>query len=274
MRFNIDSGKLLYALGVLFGAAALLYFVRDVVFDLSITVKTALLGLAFIGFFVGGLSLQRDVLDVVALAFAGVTYVIFVGYVVVRYAPGETGTFLLLALSAGLFVALGYIVRGRVTVSRRRAGAVIGAILVVSTVLVGVDAVSGSVTYTLETQDTVTVDPVATEAHYGDRQKRIGTVTASNPSVFTRPLSLPAVDGCLAGVGDVPNERVWVDYESGYSRPDTIAGGTTERVAVQASIPVDSNQTEALTYTIERETGCSADRASPTLLVEIDGESR
>src|SRR6056297_2695609 len=111
MRFAIDSGKLLYALGVLFAAAALLYFIRDVVFDLSITVKAALLLLGFVAAFTAGVAVERDVLDVVAFALSGVTYVVFVGYVVVRYRPGETGTFLLLAASAALFVGLGYALR-------------------------------------------------------------------------------------------------------------------------------------------------------------------
>lgn len=106
MRFDIDSGKLLYALGV--------------VFDLSITVKAALLLLAFVAFLVAGLTLQRDVLDAVAVALAGVTYV------VVRYEPSETGIFLLLALSAGLFVSLGDALRERnLTVPRWRATTVV-----------------------------------------------------------------------------------------------------------------------------------------------------
>jgi len=138
MRFTIDSGKLLYALGVLFAAASLLYFSRDVVFDLSITVKAALLCLAFVALFLAGLTVQRDVLDVVAFALAGVTYIVFVGYVVFRYDPGETGTFLLLAFSAALFVALGYLLReGTLAVPRRQAATVAAGLLLVSVALVG-----------------------------------------------------------------------------------------------------------------------------------------
>jgi len=274
MRLNIDSGKLLYALGVLFAAAALLYFARDVVFDLSITVKSVLLFLAFVAFFLGGVSLDRDVLDVVAFALSGVTYVVFVGYVVVRYAPGETGTFLLLALSAGLFVALGYLVRGgSVSVSRRQATGVVAALLVVSTVLVGADAVGGGVTYAFETESSVTVEPVTTDrpADYGERQKRIGTLTATNEFVFTRALELPSLSGCLAGVDDVPSERVWVDYDrSGYERSNTIAGGVSQEFGVEASIPVDANRTAAVTYDIEQGTDCGVERESPTLLVTTE----
>jgi len=181
MRFDIDSGKLLYALGIAFAAAALLYFARDVVFDLSITVKAVLLFVAFVTFVLGGVTLQRDVLDVVAFALAGVTYVVFVGYVVLRYGPSETGTFLLLALSAGLFVALGYGLRqGKLTVNRQQATTVAAALLVLSVALVGLDALGGDVTYDFETAQSVTVDPVAADepAPYVERSVRIGTMRA------------------------------------------------------------------------------------------------
>jgi len=278
MRFTIDSGKLLYALGVLFAAAALLYFVRDVVFELSITVKAALLFLGFVAFFLAGVSLQRDVLDVVAFALSGVTYVIFVGYVVLRYDPGETGTFLLLAFSAGLFVLLGYVVRaGSLTVPRRQATAVSVGLLLVGVVLIGADAVGGGVRYDVETDDSVTVGPVAADDpnFYAERQARIGTVTATNQFVFTRALSLPSLRGCLAGVESVPRNDVWVQYVyDGYSGPATIAGGTTLEYPIEASIPVDANRTEATTYAIERGTDCDAERDSPTLIVNVGEDER
>jgi len=113
MNLEFDSGKLLYALGVLFAIGAFLYFVRDVVFDLSITVKAAVLFFAFVAFFLAGVAIERDVLDVVAFALSGISYAVFLGYVIVQYAPGGTGTFLLFGASAVLFLGLGYLVRER-----------------------------------------------------------------------------------------------------------------------------------------------------------------
>lgn len=273
MNFDVDSGKLLYALGVLFAAAALLYFVRDVVFDLSITVKAALLFLAFVAFFVCGVTLEQDVLDVVAFVLSGVSYVVFAGYVVLRYDPGETGTFLLLAFSAGLFVLLGYVLRaGGLSVPRRQAVTVVGALLLVSTLLVGVDAVGGDVTYDIRTAETVTVDPVATDrpVPYIETEARIGTMTATNEFVFTRALSLPPLSSCLVGVESVPRNDVWVSYQfPGYNRPDTIAGGTARQFPIEASIPVDANSTAPVTYAVERGSDCSGERDRPTLLVSL-----
>lgn len=277
MRLAIDSGKLLYVLGILFATAALLYFVRDVVFDLSITVKSALLLLGFIAFFIAGMALEQDVLDVVAFALSGVTYVVFVGYIVVRYRPGETGTFLLLAASAGLFLGLGYALRDGVpTPSRRTAGYAVGGILLVSLVLVGADALSGGVTYDVQTNESVTVSVPETERETGEAvpvTRRIGTVTATNPSPFLRVLDLPSLSGCLVGPTDVPRERMWVRADSSWDE-DTIGGSTTTSYGITAEFRISANQTEPRTYAIERDISCSAQRSEPTIAITVDGSER
>lgn len=274
MRLAIDSGKLLYALGVLFATAALLYFIRDVVFDLSITVKAALLLLGFVASFVAGLAVERDVLDVVAFALSGVTYVVFVGYVVVRYSPGETGTFLLLAASAALFVGFGYGLRAGIpTPSRRTATVVFGVLLLVSGVLVGADALTGGVTYDVETNDSVTVAVPETEQNpdrYPYVEGEIGAVTASNPSPFLRTLELPSLSGCLVGPTAHPQDRVFVDIDSRWDE-DTIGPSTTESYAVIAELPIAPNRTEPTTYAIEQGIDCSAERSEPTLAIQVGG---
>jgi len=277
MRFAIDSGKLLYALGVAFAVAALLYFSRDVVFDLSITVKAALLFLAFVGFFLAGLAVQRDVLDVVAFALAGVTYVVFVGYVVVRYGPSETGTFLLLVLSAALFVTLGYLLReGAFVVPRRQAIGVAVGLLLVGVALVGVDAVGGEVSYELRTESSVTVEPPTDgPTPYSRTERRVGTLTATNEFVFTRALSLPELSGCLVGVGGGPRTDVYLSYDyPGYAQPDTIAGGATREFPIRTNLAVDRNQTEPVSYNVERGSDCTAQRDEPTLLIAVGEENR
>lgn len=275
MRLAIDSGKLLYALGVLFAAAALLYFVRDVVFDLSITVKAALLLLGFVAFVVAGVALDRDVLDVVAFALAGVTYVVFVGYVVVRYRPGETGTFLLLAASAALFVALGYALRrGLPSLSRRPAAYALGALVVVSVLLVGADAATGGVRYDVQTNDSVTVAVPAGEQPRGyvPVTRRIGSITAANPSPFTRALSLPDISGCIVGQ-TAPREDLWVSTDIEWDE-DTIAGSTTRAYALTGEFTLDANRTEPTTYAVERGIDCSAERSEPTIAITVGENSR
>jgi hypothetical protein len=160
----------------------------------------------------------------------------------------------------------------KMTVPRRRDMLVAGALLLVSVVLVGADALGGGVTYDFEAEGSVTVEPATADDpdFYGEREVRVGTMTATNGFVFTRALSLPSLDGCLAGVEDHPRNRVWVDYDyDGYTQSDTIAGGTSRTLPVRASIPVDANRTDAVTYNIERGDGCDVQRDTPTLIVSV-----
>jgi hypothetical protein len=43
MDLDVDPARILLVVGVLFGIAAVLYFARDIVFELSITVRAILL---------------------------------------------------------------------------------------------------------------------------------------------------------------------------------------------------------------------------------------
>jgi hypothetical protein len=271
MDFDIDSGTILYGLGVAFAIAAFLYFVRDVVLGLSITVKAALLLFAFVAFFLAGLTVERDVLDVVAYALSAGAYVTFLGYVVVRYDPGETLVFLLLALSAALFVGLGYGLReGGLDVSRRTVGYAAIGLAAASVVLVGADALGGGVTYELELNESVTVDPpqAGDDRHRHELEVLVGTVTVTNEGLFTRPIDGPGLDSCLVG-GDNRTDDLFVEYHFQPSGP--IRGGETERFDVTLTARLPPNETEPQTYTLERGSDCSVTRDSPTVIVDIEG---
>lgn len=276
MNLNVDSGKLLYALGVVFAAAAFAYFVRDLVFGLSITVKALLLFVAFVGFFVSGIAIQRDVLDVVAFALSALAYVVFVGYVLSRYDLAETATFLVFAGSAVLFVGLGYSLRERsVTVSRRTAGYVLLGLVAVSAVFVGADLYGGDVTYTIEVTETVTVERL----DEGPRDREVymaagsvGTVTATNDFVFTRTLELPTVRGCVLGTDAVEENRITLQYDQRrYDRSGTIPGNTERSFDLTVQVPVDANATQPPEFAVEKADDCEGSRTEPTLLV-VTGE--
>ncbi|AXR78424.1 hypothetical protein [Natrarchaeobaculum sulfurireducens] len=278
MNFELDGGKVLYVLGVLFALGALLYFARDVVFGLSITVTAALLFAAFVAFLVAGLTLERDVLDVVAYAVAGLSYAVFLGYVATRYTVDETGVFLLLSASAALFVGLGYGVRRqRLDVGRRAAGYVVVGIVAVSFVFVGADVVTGDVQYSVELDDETTVDVPQTDDDE-DRvraEATVGTLTVTNPSPFARPVDLPSAAGCVVGT-DVETDQVPVRYEPrSYDVPDRIDRNDerTHELELHASVP--ANETGEMTYAVERGSDCDVDREAPTVIVmfEEDGDA-
>lgn len=274
MNFEFDSGKLLYALGVLFAIGAFLYFVRDVVFGLSITVKAVVLFFAFVAFFVAGVAIERAVLDVVAFALSGISYAVFLGYVIVRYSPGETGAFLLFGASAVLFLGLGYAVRERdPSITLRRAGLLVAGLAFVTLVLVGADVAGGGVSYTADLEEEVileTPSDVPDEEEIVPGRAEVGTMTAQNDFVFRRSLDLPSARGCVAGMDDVRDERVDVRYSRrSFDRPGSLAGGETVTYDLEATVPVAANES-APTMAVEVAEDCDRDREEPTLLLVFE----
>lgn len=267
MDIDLDGGKLLYALGIAFVLGALVYFTRDVVFGLSITVTAALLFAAFLGSLVVGIVLDRDVLDVVAYAVAGSSYLVFVAYVVVNYLD-ETGTFLLLVGSAVLFLGLGYVVRERVVaLDRRTAGLVVGGVVVVSLLLVGADLLTADVAYSVTVENEVTTQVIDRKpADAGAVTVSVGTLTVRNPSPFTRSTDLPSMDVCLVGT-DVPREDASLDYDPDrYDTSGQIAGGDerSHDVVVTARTTATNG---TVTFAVEHRSDCDVTRETPTIVL-------
>jgi hypothetical protein len=282
MNLDIDGGKILYALGVVFALGAFAYFVRDVVFGLSITVKAALLFVTFLAFLLVGLSVDRGALDVVAYALAALAYVVLLAYLITRYDPTETGVFGLFAVSAVLFVGLGYVVRqGGVEVPARTLRYGLLALAAVGLLLVGADVATAGVAYDAELDEevTLTVPEGALEGE-GPRtvplEGRIGTLTATNAGPFTRPVELPSMAGCVVGTDAVAGNDARFSYRPrSYERPDRIAGGETRDHAVHVEIPVESNATDdgSMTFAVERADDCTLSREDPTIVVIVGGDA-
>ena len=277
MDLDIDGGALLYVLGIGFALAALVYFVRDVVFALSITVKAAMLFLAFLGFLLGGIAMKRDVLDRVSLVLAGAAYVVFVGYVVTRYGLDATAIFLALAVSAVLFVGLGYGLRQyRPAISTRTASVLAIAIVAVAVLLVGADVATAGVTYETEFEDSVTVSAPADappDRPVVQGEATIGTISVTNEGPFTRSLDMPRIEGCVVGVDARSETRTYVQYDHRtYDRPDYVSGGSSYDFELVTRLPVP-NETDQLTFAIERGTDCDVDRDGPTLIVDDDAST-
>lgn len=275
MNLDIDGGKLLYALGVAFALGALLYFIRDVVFGLSITVTAALLLVAFVGFFIGGLAIDRDALDVVAYAVSALTYTVFLGYVVTRYETTETGIFILLTISAVLFVGLGYGLRtDQLRLSRRTARSAAVVLVAVSLVLVGADVATGDVQYSVEIDDrtTVTISQTGGDDSRVQGSAEIGALTVANPPPFSRSTSLPSVRGCLVGT-NASAQDVFVQYTPQYYGSDRLAGGEERTHGIEARIIADTNETGELEFAIERHTDCDVTREEPTIVIVLDDDA-
>lgn len=274
MDLDVDGGTLLYVLGIGFALAALAYFVRDVVFALSITVKAALLFVAFLGFLLGGVATDRDLLDRVSLVLSGAAYVVFVAYVITRYALDPTAVFLVLAASGLLFVGLGYALRQyRPRVAPRTARLAAVALVVLAVALVGADVATAGVTAQVDLEESTTVSPpadVPPDRETVDGEARIGSITVTNAGPFTRPLEMPRIEACVVGVNETAETRAYVHYDPrAYDRPDYVRGGTTHAFDLVTRLPVPTDAASR-TYAVERGTDCDVERDEPTLIVDAD----
>ena len=273
---SINGETLLYALGVAFAVGTLAFFARDVVFDLSITVTAALLFLTFAAFLVAGLTIDHDSLDSVAFAVSGLAYVVGLGYAVTRYQPSETGVFALLAASTVLFVGLGYALQeGRLAIARPTAKRLLLAIAAVGILFIGADSI-GEMEATVELDDAVVLNGTASppDEPIVAGEQPIGSVSVSNPTLFTRSVEPPSLEGCLVGVDTDHRRGVRIGYEPrGYQLDDRLApnGELTAEITLRFDLP--ANATAAgQQIPIERADSCAVTRSEPTLVVVESGE--
>lgn len=275
---TIDTERFLYVVGIVLAVATLLFFTRDVVFGLSITVKAALLFLTFVACLVAATALERTPLHGVTLALAVASYLVGLWYLIDRFAVGPSGTVLALAASSALFIAIGRVYDVEAPVlSRRTAGRVLVGVALIAVLLVGADVAGGGVTYDLETEESITVEPPPETAddYVPDAEQRVGTITATNQFVFRRALDPPEITTCVVG-DDRPRFRgPHVDLRSPadeYGYPDSIGGGTTVPIRVELNLERDRNQTEPVTYAVERADECPTDADEPTVAVLVDSD--
>lgn len=239
MNFEVDPAKILYAVGVLFGVAAVAYFARDIVFELSITVRALLLLLAFIILLVAALAAARKTFVLVFAVLAAAAYLAFIAYTLSRFDVGADGTFLVLLVSAGLFLGLGYLVREReFSPSTSNARYAVVVVFLLAVALVGADVVASEVTYEVDLNDEATV---------GDRgQVILGTLTMENQFVFREPIDRPQAFACIyvPAMDEYDMRPHPVEYRVGEDRvPDSIAGAGT----IPATMTVRLSDEEAAT---------------------------
>lgn len=193
MALQFDREKLLYAVGIALGVAAVAYFGFQLFDQVSPATTAALLFGGFLCFLVAGVGIDLETLDIVAYALAAGSYLVFVAYVLSRFDVGDGGTFLLLAASSGLFVALGYLAQqGRLTLERRQALIVILVVVVAAVALVGVDLVGAQPTTSVDVEESVEIP---------DRHEvvTVGTVTVENEFFLPRRTDVQRYHACVYG---------------------------------------------------------------------------
>lgn len=263
MNFEVDPAKVLYAVGVLFGIAAVAYFARDIVFELSITVRALLLLLAFIALLVAALAAARKTFVLVFAVLAAAAYLAFVAYTLSRFEVGADGTFLVLLVSAGLFLGLGYLVRERnfsPSSTNARYAAVV--VILVGVALVGADIVASEVTYEVDLNEA---------ANVGDRdQVVLGTMTIENRFVFREPIDHPQALACIyiPAMDEYDMRPHPVEHRVREGRvPDSIPGAGTLTVTMTVRLTDEEAATIDGPLPIERAEECPEPGDEPRIVV-------
>ncbi len=265
MALGLDREKLLYVVGLLLGVVAVAYFGFQLFDRVSPVTTAALLFAGFVCFLVAGVALEVELVDIVAYALAAGCYLVFVAYVLSRFDVGDGGTFLLLAVSSGLFIALGYLAqRDLLAISRRRATLVVVVVLLAGVALVGVDLVGAQPSTTTEIEDEVEIP--------GERDEvTVGTVTVENRFVLPRETDVPQYFACVYGpefrpapLDFEPNRRSGLLWGGENRRYDLVLTG---RPFYDANGTLREGFQGAESVTVETGTDCPETEQDPKVLV-------
>lgn len=263
MRFDVDPAKVLYVVGVVFGIAAVLYFARDIVFDLSITVRALLLLLAFVIFLVAAVGSERTAVVLVSSVLSAAAYLAFLGYTLSRFDVGADGTFLALLVSAALFLGLGYLVRERrISPSPRITRYAVAGVLLVAVLMVGVDVIVSDVGYDVTIEDEGVVDDGG--------EVVVGTLTVDNQFVLREPIDVPEAFACLfvPGMDEYDMRPQPVQYRVGEDRvPDSVPGSST--ITARMTVRLTDEEASAVDgrIPIERADTCPDESENPRIVV-------
>ena len=260
MATTFRSTDVLYALGALLGVVTVLYFSVEIVLSFAPAVKSVVLVLSFVAFFLLAIVATRA-LAVVCYVLAAATYLVFLGYTLVRFAFGTDAIFLSLAASSVLFVGLGYLVRERgFGTSRRRVGTALLVVLVLVAAVSAFDVLGAKPTYTLELDEEA---DLSTRAY----MIPIGTVTAKNDFVLSRTAEPPSYEVC---VYTPEKRRAYVQTGNLYGGSVLLDSGESREFKVRMEVPPLPGGPTAGgfdTIPVERAAECPETSTEPKIVV-------
>ena len=210
---GFDESFVIYALGVLFGVGSILYFARDLLSSLSVTVKALTLYAVSVLTFGISVVLSSSIFTLILIIFCGFMYTATTVYVWKQYDLKKSGRFLLLAVSSILLLGVGRSLQVDLFADYNSLliGGIAAVPLILSLVLSIIDLREETpITYEFEFQRQI--------ADVCSQEQEIGTITVSNDSYFRREFNIPdlrvEVSDTDKGLrhdigGDITNNGVW-----------------------------------------------------------------
>lgn len=257
MDLGVDNSYILYAAGVFLSVVTLLYFGSSFIFSLSPATKSVMLAGITAMLFVAAVSTSKTLVDTVFYVLSAASYMVFLGYSLLKFRPGQSVVLGLLAVSSGLLLAAGYLVSEKHLMLGWSTGKKVlaGTALVVVLVL-AVDIGGSQPTYTLELNDTVNIT--------GPGNAMVGVLEVRNSFFMPRELDIPRYDGCLY---EPERRSVYIDLE----RPDRgiIDGGVEKDLELSVNrIPRSEEEVDVKgVYEIRHMEECPDDLSGKTLVI-------
>jgi hypothetical protein len=181
-----NPDKLLTRFGIFLGVLAVLYFGREAIFNLTPVAKSLLLVISS-AFFLGGSKIVDDDGTVTAFyLFSALSYLTFLVYYIARLDPSSSTVFLLLAVSAGIFILIGKKI-DEYEFHEEKAKKT-GLLLVIATIgLIAVDLNAPEVEYETDFETSIQISESPVTA---------GTVTVKNSYVFPQTFNIDRFETC------------------------------------------------------------------------------
>lgn len=252
----------LQVIGVVTGSVSILYFVTNSNLGLS-PFTTGVVGLFLaVAFAITSLR-HAETLDAISLyVLAGVAFLAGSLTIVTAYDLRDLGTLLALVCLTLITFALTRYRDGLPTPPRRAARGVVVAVVVLSLAITGADLATGDVQHSIETVEEVQLPENAPDRH--ERDRRIGTLTYTNPSPVPKEAGYPDVQACVRGVNVTDRGHgvyVRVDRDSN----SLIGPAASARAPIVGHL--ERERFNATTFRVVRTERCPSSAPEPTIAV-------
>lgn len=195
MDSDIKASHLMYIVGIVLGIIAVVYFGREIIADLSPTVKSALLIIGFPTFLAGGSLIQKRILDKFLYILSVFSYLVFLWSVFDTFELGSNTILIALVISSIIFIGIGYQWEKEVKIGKKWKKIALIGLIVFAIGLVSFDVAGSQPSYKLDLQKNVNFEGV----WEGEDEKRIhiGKLVVKNDFLFSRHTDPPDLEGCL-----------------------------------------------------------------------------
>lgn len=184
---DVDGSIIMYIFGIVFGVLSILYFARDILVSLSVTVKSMVLYSIAALILSGSIVVGSSVLTIILLLFCGFMYTAATVYVWNMYNFEKIGKFLLLAISSVLLLGVGRSLQSNIFQG------------VDAYILLSIGMVPLILTFIVSIFDILEDNPVKYEIEFEEkindpnpRDQEIGTIKVINNSRFRRKYDIPS----------------------------------------------------------------------------------